>query len=308
MAVGFRDEWRVEYGQSRYLRQLPDAALQNRLDALIGNLWSTDAAGNVTPPRSSDHRHSLLRLIVHTMLEQMERARMSVREFSERELRETASASYTPPRLRTPFTGSPSCFAKFGKRAHMRDAFEQGRLRIAPAAAYNDPSLNAAQADRELEHYSVTPNEDLKFRLHGLNAAGEAVEISPQQEGELFRYMLVRNFYVWCCSLGYDARLFHDFEADAVLVVHDKEAFRARLVAAVQKQLPAAERFERHLLYYDPYTIQREQLMPIFSKNIRYLYQNEYRFAWMMPEGSTLASFFVELGPLDDIAECLELA
>jgi hypothetical protein len=307
MAVGFRDEWRVEYGQSRYLRQLPDAALQNRLDAMIGNLWSTDAAGNVTPPRSSDHRHSLLRLIVHTMLEQMERARMSVREFSEHELRETASASYTPPRLRTPFTGSPSCFAKFGKRAHIRDAFEKGTLRIAPAAAYNDPSLNAAQADNELEHYSVTPNEHLKCRILGLDAAGREIEVPAQLE-ELLRGMLVRNFYVWCCSLGYDARLFHDFEADAVLVVRDKEAFRARLVAAVQKQLPAAERFERHLLYYDPYTTRREQLTPMFSKNIRYLYQNEYRFAWMMPEGSTLASFFVELGPLDDIAECLEFA
>lgn len=232
---------------------------------------------------------------------------MSVREFNERELRETASASYTPPRLRTPFTGSPSCFAKFGKRAHMRDAFEKGTLCIAPAAAYNDPSLNAAQADNELEHSSVTPNEHLKCRLFGLNAAGEEVEI-PAQQKELFRYMLVRNFYVWCCSAGYDTRLFHDFEADAMLVVHDKEAFRARLSAAVEKQLPAAKGIEVPLKYYDPYTTRREQLTPIFNKNIRYLCQNEYRFAWTMPEDSTLASFFVELGPLDDIAECLELA
>ncbi|HMM44087.1 MAG TPA: hypothetical protein PKE41_00460, partial [Candidatus Macondimonas sp.] len=44
------------------------------------------------------------------------------------------------------------------------------------------------------------------------------------------------------------------------------------------------------------------------SKNIRYLYQNEYRFAWTMPEDSMLAPFFVELGPLDDIAEIFELA
>ncbi|MFT0891022.1 hypothetical protein [Pseudochelatococcus sp. G4_1912] len=305
MSLG--DEWRSEYERDRYLREMPDATLRGRFDILTGNLWSTDAAGNVTPPRSDQNRRELLRLILHTMLEQMEREGASVRDFSERALREAASAFYNPPRLRIPFTGSPSCFAKFGKRAHIHDAFERGILRIAPAAAYNDPSLNAAQVDKELEHYCVTPNEHLMFQLHGLNAEGEKVEI-PVQRKELFRYMIVRNFYVWCCGFGYDARLFHDFEAEAALVILDKDAFRKRLSAEVEKQLPTSQWIDGPLQYYDPYTIQREQLTPIFSKNMRYLYQNEYRFAWTMPEGATLAPFFVELGPLDDIAEFLELA
>ena len=299
--MAFGDECRREYEQDRYLRELPDAALLDRLDALTNNLWSTDAAGNVTPPRNPYHRRGLLRLILHTMLEQMERSGTNVLDFRERELREIASASYIPPRLKAPFNGSPSCFAKFGKRAHIRDAFERGTFRIAPAAAYDDPSLNAAQADKELEHYSVTPNEHLMFRLRGLNAEGEEVEV-PAQPKELFRYLVVQDFYVWCCGLDYDARLFHDFEADAVLVVRDKDAFRARLSAAVERQLPAAELIDGPLRYYDPYTIRREQLTPIFSKNVRYLYQNEYRFAWTMSDGSTLAPFFVELGPIDDIA------
>lgn len=305
--MGYGNEWREEYGRNRYLRHLPNAALQDRLNALSGNLWSTDAAGNVTPPRTPDHRHVVLRLIVHTLSERTERAGTAILDFSERELRETASASYRPPRLRTPFTGSPSCFAKFGKRDHIRDAFERGSLRMAPASTYNDSSLNAAQADHELEHYSVTPNEHLMFRLHGLNSQGKEI-VMPAQHKELFRYMLVRNFYVWCCSLGYDARLFHDFEADAVLVVRDKTAFQKRLFAAAQKQIQAAKQIHGELNYYDPYTIRREQLTPMFSKNIRYLYQNEYRFAWTMPEDSMLAPFFVELGPLDDIAEIFELA
>ncbi|HMM45427.1 MAG TPA: hypothetical protein PKE41_07315, partial [Candidatus Macondimonas sp.] len=263
--MGYGDEWREEYERDRYLRHLPDAALRDRLDALSGNLWSTDAAGNVTPPRSPDHRHAVLRLIVHTLFEHTERAGTAILDFSERELRETASASYRPPRLRTPFTGSPSCFAKFGKRDHIRNAFERGSLRIAPASAYNDPSLNAAQADHELEHYSVTPNEHLMFRLLGLNSQGKEI-VMPAQHKELFRYMLVRNFYVWCCSLGYDARLFHDFEADAVLVVRDKTAFQKRLFAAAQKQIQAAKQIHGELNYYDPYTIRREQLTPMFRE------------------------------------------
>lgn len=63
----------------------------------------------------------------------------------------------------------------------------------------------------------------------------------------------------------------------------------------------------RPLGYYDPYTT--PQIVPIFNKNFRYLYQNEYRFAWTVPEGErSLKEFFVELGPLHDIAEFLELA
>lgn len=45
--------------------------------------------------------------------------------------------------------------------------------------------------------------------------------------------MNVPNFYVWCCGLGYDARLFSDFEADAALVVKDKAAFEERFSRAM---------------------------------------------------------------------------
>jgi hypothetical protein len=110
--------------------------------------------------------------------------------------------------------------------------------------------------------------------------------------------MMVPDFYVWCCGLGYDARLFDEFKAEAALVIRDKDAFRARLSAAVAGELPEGSVTDGPLTYYDPYTARHEQLVPIFSKHFRYLYQNEYRFAWTIPEGEPLESFFVELGPL----------
>jgi len=57
-----------------------------------------------------------------------------VHELNERDLRETATANYTPPKLKSPFVGSPSCYAKFGQRSHIRDAFDHGILKITPAA------------------------------------------------------------------------------------------------------------------------------------------------------------------------------
>lgn len=301
------EEWRREYEQFRYLREIDDAVLQRRFNDLAANLWSTDAAGNVTPARNPDARSGILRLLLHTMLEQMERSGTAVRDFDEWQIRDESSARYIPPRLKTPFTGSPACYAKFGKKDHIRSAFERGMLRISPASSYDDPSLNPAQTDKELEHATVTPNEHLMFKLYGLDTEGKEVEV-PVQKKELFRYMMVPDFYVWCCGLGYDARLFHEFEADAVLVIRDKDEFRTRLAAAVGEKIPSWPMSDGPLRYYDPYTIRREQLVPIFSKHFRYLYQNEYRFAWTTPNPEALEPFFVELGPLNDIAEFLEMA
>ena len=202
--------------------------------------------------------------------------------------------------------GSPVCFAKFGRREHIVNAFDRGALRIAPASSYDDPSLNSAQADKELEHVAITPNEHLIFKLYAQDADGNEIE-APVRKKELFRYMLVPDFYVWCCGLGYDARLFHEFQADTVLIVRDKEKFRTRLSTPVARTLPKQNMTDGPLRYYDPYTIRREELVPIFSKHFRYLYQNEYRFAWDAPSGETIKPFFVELGPLHDIAEVLEL-
>jgi len=300
------EEWRREYENLRYLREVHDAVLQRRFDDLTSNLWSTDPAGNVVPTWDPNRRRNLRRLILHVMLEQMERAKMPSRDFDETALREASAARYRPPRLKTSFAGSPVCFAKFGRREHIAEAFDRGAL-LKPASSYDDPSLNPAQADKELEHAAITPNEHLMFKLYGPDANGNEVEI-PVQKKELFRYMMVPDYYVWCCGLGYDARLFHEFQAEAVLVIRDKNAFRARLSAAVAQVLPKGSITDGPLKYYDPYNVRREQLVPIFSKHFRYLYQNEYRFAWTVVEGEPLKPFFVELGPLHNIAEFLELA
>lgn len=197
--------------------------------------------------------------------------------------------------------------SKFGRRDHIAYALKFGRLRIAPASSYDDPSLNAAQTDKELEHYAVTPNEQLKMKVHGLNAEGKKVEI-PVQKLELFRYMMVPDFHVWCCGLGYDARLFHEFKADAALIIHDNAAFCTRLAETVSRECPKYTKSEGAVQYYDPHTVKREELVPTFSKHFRYAYQNEYRLAWKVPNSEKMEPFFVELGALRDIASIVELA
>jgi hypothetical protein len=145
------------------------------------------------------------------------------------------------------------------------------------------------------------------MKLYGRDANGFEREI-PVEKKELFRGMSVHDFYVWCCGLGYDARLFHEFQANAVLVIRNIDEFRSRFSSAMNKELPGWTMQDGPLAYYDPYNIRREQLVPIFQKNIRFLHQNEYRFSWLSSSGGkTSAPLFPVLGSLADIAEFYEI-
>jgi hypothetical protein len=77
------EEWRREYEQTRYLREVDDAALRQRYDDLAANLWSTDATGSVKPTRNPEARQDILRLLLHTILEQMERTGTHACDFDE---------------------------------------------------------------------------------------------------------------------------------------------------------------------------------------------------------------------------------
>ncbi len=75
----------------------------------------------------------------------------------------------------------------------------------------------------------------------------------------------------------------------------------------MERELPDSPMQDRPLAYYDPYTVRRNQIFPIFTKNIKFLYQNEYRFAWTAPKGTALDPIYPVLGPLTDIAEFYEV-
>ncbi|MBO6920568.1 MAG: hypothetical protein JJ858_19260, partial [Rhizobiaceae bacterium] len=150
------------------------------------------------------------------------------------------------------------------------------------------------QQDNELENFVRTPNKKLNMRLRGFENPGEDIKELPVIWGELFEYLVTPNFYVWCCSSTYDARLFQAFEYDAALIVHDKEEFSARLNRAVTSALDRPQFDAGRVIYYDDYTTQRDELLKTFSKHFRYLYQSEYRFVWKPKETNKLQPIFVK--------------
>ena len=294
--------WLAAYNASQYLRHLPDEPLIERRRQIAHNMWTTTRDGLVTGLSNQHYRLLLIRRYFETLYEAARRADDSPVSFDERAIRIEASSSYQPPVLDRPIDFDLPCFTKFGGREHIEAAHSGGHLRIAPASSYDDPSLNSAQADRELEHFSRTPNRQLAFRMHGTDLDGNL--LPPVTEGlELFEYMMVPDYFVFCCAMGFDYRLFHDFEAESVLVIHDQLEFARRLNDAVGRHVGIAGQQSQELEYYDPYNVDRSQLRAGISKQFSYLYQNEFRFIWRVePDDAPLSPFMVELGSIEDIS------
>ncbi len=184
------DVWLGEYEKSKYLRHRPDAALQQRLDEFTANIWSTDTAGNVIATPDVHRKEQLLHLIADVFFERARRDGSAPIELDETDLRVKSSSSYVHPILKTTFPSCPGSISKFGKREFISDALERGRFLIRPASYYDDPSLNPALKDKELEHYAVTPNKQALVKFYGLDVTGNEIEM-PMKKLELFQYMMV---------------------------------------------------------------------------------------------------------------------
>ena len=113
-------------------------------------------------------------------------------------------------------------------------------------------------------------------------------------------------------TLTPDRNLFEDFEADSCVIVHDPSAFAQRLKDAVQLQLPGWDSLCGCVQYIDTYAPNPRDFMKpdidlCFTKLRSHSYQQEFRFAWVLPQDQErqdpLKAFKVQLGSLEQIAE-----
>ena len=298
----------AEYGVRRYLEKATPELLDIRDKDLRTNTWTTHNDGRVQAITDPARREFFFTKIIELEAERTLRAGSNHIQFDEAAIRRSASRDYTLIRPRTPPSIPVSPFlVRYSKERHIKDTLNNGIIKINPATTYADPSLNAAQYDEELRHFAVTPHEHLLVRLIGADTPGGPEREIPHQPLELFRFMEVPNFFVLCCAASFDCRMFNDFTADAALVIHGKEEFIRRVGNAVAQQVPSTFSHQR-VRYYDPYKIaQPSDLIPAFCKHFRYAYQDEYRFVWKPSSGMQLEPFFINIGPINDIAAMVEL-
>lgn len=308
------------YSQQRYLIKTADDQVGWRHAAIRTNIWTAPPPG--VPRLHSDPMEASFwaKKLMEVRTERLFRARAAgiyrgpARSFVAFNEAALLSTSTLEPKvcsaIRTLVLPPGPFFARFTHPQFVESALTRGRFQLKPAAQYNsDPSLNDAQRDEELVHASVRGDRHLNIRVHGRLPGEDPSKTReiPIMYGELFEYMNSKNFYVLCLSSQFDARMFNDFQADAVLIIKEPRIFINRIQTAMCRDGHAVDLRAGAVRYYDPYTVTRSELIPGFSKNFAFTYQQEFRLTWWPKDAAKLSPLFVEIGDMSDIAEALYL-
>ncbi|MBT9589566.1 MAG: hypothetical protein IV089_01385 [Thiobacillus sp.] len=303
------EAWRRMYQANRYCRHLSQKELNQRVrDVFLNNLRLTPEAKIGLPPMGPDGLRGM-ELWTHVLEEMALRHGPYPNGFTRDILHSEpfpdlvgALGRKAASILSTRGLEPAEVFIKFGKAEHMQALFERGSMRIQSASYYATPSHNGAILDDELSlplSLSLTRDDIVKMVLNPQDVPNE-----PLDQRLDITYSAGTDYWLYCVTTAVEPRLFVDFQADACVIIQDRERFQ-RLVT-----LQGAQHFSdtghRHgdAIYVDP-LLPRTAIIDVpMSKHFRYEYQKEYRFVWRpIQPRSNLPHVDVEVGSLKDIAE-----
>jgi hypothetical protein len=201
-----------------------------------------------------------------------------------------------------PFTPERAII-KYGRRDHMASLLERGCLRLTPASTYDDPSLNPAIRDAELE-FSVYFPPGTRLRVE-LEPGSKVFHDIPGIAGLIKYTNRCANYYVFCASATFNPRAFDEFGYDACVLIHDWE----KLIELIKVQpVPARSISAGSVVYLDPHMPHLAAPSVQLMKHFRYEYQMEWRIFWTDPlPPPPLQPYFVELGNLSSFCDLITL-
>ena len=197
------------------------------------------------------------------------------------------------------------CLVKYSKQLFVSDMLQHGRFRISPASEYSKGSHIKAVKDFETARpYKVKALSDVLKGRNAIDYRGIRMEI---ENGVLPIELMMDNYFLFSTCTELDRRMPTDFEADAALIIKDKKTFLHRFRAALLEKQPGCRFLEGDVYYYDPYNDVPKDRNQELWKHFSYAYQREHRCILRTRNlgAEPLEPFFVELGPLDDIAEAV---
>ena len=299
--------WRLQYRRRPYLTDASNSALSKRLEDIANNLITLTEEGKLGVLPAGNDGEPWMILFTHVLEEYESRGGVPESALAFATL-PTPTAPDVPTAVvalrQNQAVNSSLVLVKLGKHDHMRELFAKGRIRIASAHSYSDPSLNFATKDNELSVELFRRGSEVQLHLLNEETGTPKQRIMPI--GEVVHSIgLNSDYYVYCMTYALSYRLFDDFSANACVIIRDPMEFRTRLVEQVQRNLPNWVGWDQAVEYVDPYLQTDADIDLCFSKNVRFWYQHEYRFCWL-PQGNiytNLEPLFVEIDSLKDIAE-----
>lgn len=300
-------KWRNDYLNSPYLSHLYSTELEERANDIISLISVLDSSGRLSVLTDKDMNVEMWIKWTHVLAEMEKRHGPFPNGFTNGFVK---AANVVNPTFPAAPLGKnavdkiggvqPGWLFKFSKKKYVQAMYHSGVFKITPASFYNDPSLNAAVRDDELV-FKGSASTKLKpvTKIGKITASYGRIEYSVKAR---------TNYYVCCFASSFTNREFADFEADSCLVIKEPRLFIDRLVKAGCNVLPGFEGFAGNVKYLDPLLCDPLKIDVNFAKHFRYAYQNEYRAIWAPREAAAdLPVSFITIGPLDDIAEIVEL-
>jgi hypothetical protein len=303
----------IDYRKERYLEGFPKEDLTGRaVDAVINMLELEGERTLVVNFGEAPVLDALARLG-----EVMEEMRLREGPLPETWYAELAAkwggVPGTPERTRRALTWIQSRKAapvgglvRFGRIDHLEAALKTGSIRLGPASMYADPSLSRAQLANELAFDHHVDTRRHRFELWDETNTKKLADLDPIKPTITRR--AATDAYVLSFTRRISARLFHAFQADGCLLIHDESAFKARLADATRLALPGWEMLALDVRYVDSFSPEGRNATPLFVKPASHQYQREHRILWLPPAPAmNLTPVFVELGSLTDIAELVRI-
>lgn len=306
------EQWRAWYRGDRYLKGLTQLELNRRFRDLVRNFLILTPDAKIGFPPLNPEGIEWMQLITHTLEEFRLTYGPYPAGFTGEVHREekfpdfaSALAQKAASALAAHGLKSREVFLKYGKPEYMTALFEEGRLRVQPASEYSKPDHNGAVRDDELA---------LDVSLYLTRETVRNVVSNPQDVPEDlewkridFRFSRPNDFWLYCVSSSVEPRLFVDFNAEACVIIRDREEFRRRLLAAGAAAFPGARSRDGNAIYIDPLRPRSARIDVPLSKHFKYAYQAEHRFIWEPPSANPLTFKDLALGSLKDIAELVLL-
>ena len=294
--------WAKEYLEDRYMMHLHNDKITERLTYLMENLLFLGIDGRIGIGSIQQKPwSSLIQKFTHTQMELNIRKHELPHEF----LKDTAIPK---PQLqksdrfayltRLASEKKPS-LVKFGRAEYLND----WSLKISSASSFNDPSLNTAQADDEMNAIFHLDPKRVKIK----DAKGNC--ISPRSTVDV-SISVQQDFFIFCSSYAFDVRMFDNFDADACLFIYDSERFRFDLTSFIKTKFAIEDFGCKCVDYIDPIrpNINANDLQIEFHKHFKYQYQKEYRHVYIPKKGKNIEKhYYVNLNKASEYSELIYL-
>ncbi len=313
------DVWRHHYRADRYARLLSQPELDQRLQDVLFNLLclgrggiefaamtiGPDEVSNTSTVWPEKWTHMLEEMVLrygpypagftpHTI------SRESLPDFTSDLARKAAG------RLAALAAQASDVFIRYGKRDIMDALYRSGALRIQPATSFARTSHNRARQDDELK----IPLSIIATRDDLLTVLSNPDDVPPDMEHARVdvTMQLPSDYWLYCVSSALIPRLFVDYEAEACVIIRDRDRFTRMLQETSMQKLSGTTLRAGVVEYVDPLLPTSLVTAVAFTKHFRYSYQQEFRFCWLPPHNIDRAKHCdIEIGSIAEFSDLIVL-